>query len=68
MLPMPLQRRQTIWADPLEDGVEGEFFFADVGTCTLDNLLISVGCEVVDSVVEHSLCHPCTCLSALRAR
>jgi hypothetical protein len=58
-------------ADSLEEGVAsvgGEFFFAGAGACTLDNLLTSVGREGVDGGVERRLCHPCTSLSALRAR
>jgi len=55
-------------ADPLEEGVIGEFFFTGTGgVCTLENLLTSVGHEGVDGVVERLGCRPCTSLSALIA-
>ena len=76
---MPLQRWHTTLeelleegvADPLEEGVIGEFFFTGAsGVCTLENLLTSVGHEgmdgVTDGVVDRLGCHPCTALSVLR--
>ena len=59
-------------ADPLEEGVIGEFFFTGAGgVCTIENLLTLVGCEGVDGVtygvMERLCCRPCTSLSALIA-
>ena len=64
---MPLQRWQTILVDPLKEGVEGEFFVG-ASACTIDNLLTSVGHEVLDGGVKRRFCRPCTSLSTLRAR